>query len=684
MTLTLFIRKAVYKAYRLGRNALFRFRDGILTSYAHYSDPSRPLRGIPIPLSDSALSTTQQAALAKLLAHEFDFLGSGPFRPNLDPSSPHSVNPANRQNAGRIAALLSPDYQRIDWHSDPKSSHHWPPDTWQGAITYGVAGEEVLLPWTLSRMQHLPYLARCWAASTDNAQKDALLAEFQNQILDFSAANPPRWGVNWASPMDVSIRAINWLVAYDILTAGGADFTAPFKEMFQASLLDHARYIYQFREWHPVLRNNHYLSDLVGLLFIAAHLPPSPLTRRWLAFSAKAFRQEFFRQFHPDGSNVEASTCYHMLSSELVLLGLGVLLSLPLAERQTLQKALQSDASDTLFPKAIFERLSKLRQFMGDTLSPEEIALQIGDNDSSRILKLQATFWAGTSSERSSRDFQALRGQMDTLIDNFAHWNRLSNPESQESPLAALIRAGVESESQPAPLPSGWATYPGLGLYFYRNERYRLSVRCGPVGQFGIGGHAHNDQLSITLHIQGQPVIVDPGSYCYTSDPQARMRFRSTASHNTLATAGREQNIISPPEKMIFKMHDRTQASGRLTSLQTFTGQHLGYGSPHTRTIQTYSDRIELQDSLDLNVEKELHFHLSPSVENVRRSADNHWVITGPGWVLNLRLEGPGRSELRPYAYSPAYGQLQEAKELVFYTEKKTAQCTLSIQRTSP
>jgi hypothetical protein len=487
--------------------------------------------------------------------------------------------------------------------------------------------------------------------------------------------------------MDVSIRAINWLVAYDIFAAGGADFTAPFLATFHANLLDHGRYIYQFREWHPVLRNNHYLSDLVGLLFIAAHMPPSPPTQRWLAFSAKAFRQELFNQFHPDGSNVEASTCYHMLSSELVLLGLGVLFSLPRADRQRLQKGFQPGTSDVLFPQAVLDRLSKIRQFMNDALSLEGIALQIGDNDSSRILKLQTAFWAGTSPERSARNFHDLRRQMDVLIGNFVRWNQLSDPEPSESPLTTVIHTGIEAgpqQTQQTSHPSGWAAYPGLGLYFYRNERYRLSVRCGPVGQFGIGGHAHNDQLSITLHVQGQPVIVDPGSYCYTADPQARMRFRSTASHNTLAIAGQEQNIISPPEKMIFKMLERTKASGLLTDGQTFTGQHTGYGPAHTRAIQTFPGRIELQDSLDLNTEKVLHFHLSPSVEDVRRSDENQWLITGPGWALSLVMHGSGRSEVRPYAYSPAYGQLQEAKEIIFYTQKKTAHFSFSIQTASP
>jgi hypothetical protein len=161
------------------------------------------------------------------------------------------------------------------------------------------------------------------------------------------------------------------------------------------------------------------------------------------------------------------------------------------------------------------------------------------------------------------------------------------------------------------------------------------------------------------------------------------MRFRSTANHNTLVITGLEQNSISPADKMIFRMDDRTQASGQLVGPQTFTGQHSGYGPRHIRAIQTHPSRIDIQDKLDLSAEKALHFHLSPSVADVNRSDENHWLITEPGWTLSLQMCGPGRSELRPYAYSPAYGLRQEAKEIIFYTHEKAADCILSIQSAS-
>ena len=38
---------------------------------------------------------------------------------------------------------------------------------------------------------------------------------------------------------------------------------------------------------------------------------------------------------------------------------------------------------------------------------------------------------------------------------------------------------------------------------------------CLAVGQDGNGGHAHNDQLSIELNVDGEDWIADPGTYLY-------------------------------------------------------------------------------------------------------------------------------------------------------------------------
>lgn len=73
--------------------------------------------------------------------------------------------------------------------------------------------------------------------------------------------------------------------------------------------------------------------------------------------------------------------------------------------------------------------------------------------------------------------------------------------------------------------------YPDFGLYLFKSPRLYLAVRCGPLGQNGVGGHAHNDQLSLELTVDGEDRLLDPGTYLYTPLPARRNDYRSLKAH---------------------------------------------------------------------------------------------------------------------------------------------------------
>jgi hypothetical protein len=70
--------------------------------------------------------------------------------------------------------------------------------------------------------------------------------------------------------MDVAIRAVSWL--WDSL------FRIPtlsdgFLLIFYQSLYAHAQHIWHNLEWSAALTTNHYLSNLVGLVYLGILLP---------------------------------------------------------------------------------------------------------------------------------------------------------------------------------------------------------------------------------------------------------------------------------------------------------------------------------------------------------------------------------------------------------------------------
>jgi uncharacterized heparinase superfamily protein len=83
--------------------------------------------------------------------------------------------------------------------------------------------------------------------------------------------------------------------------------------------------------------------------------------------------------------------------------------------------------------------------------------------------------------------------------------------------------------------------FPDGGIYVMRSERIYLLAVCHQIGVNGNGPHKHNDWLSFELCVDGRPVIVDPGTYCYTGNMEMRQMFRSTRYHNTIVVDGAEQ-----------------------------------------------------------------------------------------------------------------------------------------------
>jgi Heparinase II/III-like protein/Heparinase II/III N-terminus len=80
-------------------------------------------------------------------------------------------------------------------------------------------------------------------------------------------------------------------------------------------------------------------------------------------------------------------------------------------------------------------------------------------------------------------------------------------------------------------------------------------MTCGPVhaivdaGPFGAlhSGHSHSDTLSIVVSSGDDEILIDPGTYTYTSEPEWRDWFRGSSAHNTIRIDGRDQGTMAGP-----------------------------------------------------------------------------------------------------------------------------------------
>jgi uncharacterized heparinase superfamily protein len=103
-----------------------------------------------------------------------------------------------------------------------------------------------------------------------------------------------------------------------------------------------------------------------------------------------------------------------------------------------------------------------------------------------------------------------------------------------------------------------------------------LVIDGGPHG-YQNGGHAHADALSLTFSLRRVPLLIDPGTACYTTEPALRDRFRSTALHNTLTLDDRPQSIASGPFHWSHIANGHVQRWRTNEAFDYFDGTHDGY-----------------------------------------------------------------------------------------------------------
>lgn len=482
-----------------------------------------------------------------------------------------------------------------DWNSDLKSKFSWENDFYSNIQIIDFENNaDVKIPWELSRFNFLFTLGKAYWITKDRKY----YIGFKNIIIDWIESNPYCNSVNWTCTMEVAIRSINWIFSYFHFEEE-INKDEIFKQTLLKELELNREYIMFNLENYSKLRNNHYISNLVGLLYIELFLENNNMVfsnKRILKFVINELEKEMATQVNEDGTSYETSTNYQSLVNELFLHAIMI-----------------ADMNKLKFSIHFKERLLKAFYFQKNITKMNGFTPLVGDIDSGRLLIISDYF-------KWNRLY--LNQNLGVAATYFNEHKLLTMASLTEEEIWLNYKnTAIEPRNKSNELLDS-VSYSTGGYYILRNPSIYIFIRCGELSMRGQGGHSHNDQLSIEVNINGEDLFVDAGNYTYTGNVQLRNLYRSTEYHNTVRVNKKEQNDFNDD---IFSLPEQTHSKVLKCKENQFIGQHYGYYKElniiHKRNVILCEKSFKIIDSLisdqtkEMNVDAEQIFILASDVK---------------------------------------------------------------------
>jgi hypothetical protein len=520
-----------------------------------------------------------------------------------------AVTDADRVCRGEFS-FLGIEFQTgptIDWQRDPKTNRNWPARFYadvripfcDGTGSKGAAGD-VKHVWELNRHDFLIDCAKAYYLT-----REGRFARHVFQIVsDWVDANPYLQGVNWAGPLEVAVRSMNWIWAYQFCRSweglSADDHLQLIKGCYQ-----HGVYLYRHLEVYSS-PNNHLVGEATALYLLASFFPEFNESATWREKAWRILESQPKEQFYEDGGSTEQATSYHHYC-----LGFFVLAVLT-RMRQELP-----------VPQAMLERVEAAFSFSMWMTTPDGTVPAIGDTDDARSIRFgRVKPW----------DFRNLLS-IGAAIFQRGDMKTVAGSVSEDSVWLLGVKGCAAFLQSPAETPTVMSqVFPDSGYVIMRSgwssTDHHVCFDCGAIGKdlyttdIPVFTHGHADLLALTMSVYGKPLLVDCGLDSYNGSPDWHRYCRDIRAHNTVSVDGASHakfgarntwSCVAKPEEK------RCHSNGRLEIAE---GSHCGFFGVREpvrhRRIITWerSEYLVVHDSLDGDGTHtvEVFFHFAPGI----------------------------------------------------------------------
>jgi hypothetical protein len=492
--------------------------------------------------------------------------------------------------------------EKIDWHYDLSTGGRFPmifsKDIDIRSGRYGSAK----VVWEVNRLQFLIPLLLRYKCTGDNRYLD----RFVYYVEDWKRNNPYLVGVNWYSNIEVNIRLIVWYYCWKIIFSDRSIIENSFfvkfvKDSWIPSIYEHC--IYSYRNPSKFSSsNNHLIAEYSGL-YVASALWKFDESTKWNQYAKRGLETEIQRQFSINGINKEEAAEYIQFIVDFFVIPFAV----------------SCENKIDKFSKEYVKKLNSIIEYIYNLLDKGGSYRKYGDEDDGKVLI--------TSSNSEFNNFKSILTSGAILDCNS---NYKSNDNGFDIKNLLLFGYGgyiKYSQIKKEHSDRNSCFYQKDGHFIFRKEVGKketyLHFDAAPLGFLSIAAHGHADALSIALHVNGQPVLVDIGTYTYHTEEMWRRYFVSTLGHNTVCIDGKDQADLTGPTMWHNHYHCKVLEVFQNEKFERVRASHTGYSRLKTDIIREVEfDRIEntftIVDTIDiLGGERKIlipwHFH--PNIE---------------------------------------------------------------------
>lgn len=454
---------AEYALYRSERPVPFFFSPGSISSYR------------------AVLSQIQGEGKSSLIA-EMDALGRGVFR--YFEHSDHDLG------------------WPPDWHRNPKTSHRWPASRhWTHIGDFDVTGD-IKLVWEPSRFASAFKLVRAYWATGDERYPQIFWA----LIDSWRQSNPPQLGPNWHDGQELALRVLAWVFA--LFGFSASQHSTPERIASLAQMIAvHADRIAGNIALARSMRNNHVISEAVGLWTVGLVFPEFRNAEGWVKLGRGTLIAEGLRQIYPDGAYAQHSFNYQrlMLHDYLWAIRLG-------------------DLYGHAFPADVLARVQRSGELLFQVQDEYTGCVpNYGANDGALILPLNTCDY---------NDYRPVVQAIHFLctgerVFDFGPW---------DEDLFWIFGEGALSAPQATVKRTDWRAEDG-GYYTLRSSDSFAMVRSASFKH----RPSQADMLHVDLWWRGYNILVDPGTFSYHAATPWDTALGETSVHNTVTVDGLDQ-----------------------------------------------------------------------------------------------------------------------------------------------